>query len=52
MNKETLTQKITDLQNQAKQHELAAIQISGAIQILNQLIKELEEQDAPSEVQE
>jgi hypothetical protein len=50
MNKETLTQKIHDLQNQAKQHELAAIQISGAIQMLQQLIKEME--DAPAEVQE
>ena len=50
MNKETLTQKITDLQNQAKQHELAAIQISGAIQMLQQLIKEMK--DAPTEVKE
>ena len=50
MNKENLEQKITDLQNQAKQHEVAAIQISGAIQILQQLLKEIE--DAPQEVQE
>jgi hypothetical protein len=50
MNKENLEQKITDLQNQAKQHEVAAIQISGAIQMLQQLLKEMD--DAPTEKQE
>jgi hypothetical protein len=50
MNKENLEKKIVELQNQAKQHEVAAIQISGAIQILQQLLKEME--DAPQEVQE
>ena len=50
MNKENLEQKITDLQNQAKQHEVAAIQISGAIQILQQLLKEID--DAATEKQE
>ena len=50
MTKENLESKITDLQNQAKQHEIAAIQISGAIQVLQQLLKELD--DASSEVKE
>jgi hypothetical protein len=50
MNKESIEKKITDLQNQAKQYEVAAIQISGAIQILQQLLKEIE--DAVTEKQE
>lgn len=47
MNVETLENRIKELQNAAKQHELALIQISGAIQELTNLTSQLKgEQDA------
>lgn len=45
---EQLESRITELQNAAKQHELAMIQISGAIQELTRLVSQLKgEQNAP-----
>ena len=57
-----LENRIKELQNAAKQHELALIQISGAIQELTNLVSQMkgaenatetrdERQDAPAEHQ-
>ena len=51
MNVETLENRIKELQSAAKQHELALIQISGAIQELTNLASQLKgEQDAAKEI--
>ena len=51
MNVETLENRIKELQSAAKQHELALIQISGAIQELTNLASQLKgEQDAANQV--
>jgi len=48
---EQLENRIKELQNAAKQHELALIQISGAIQELTNLASQLKgEQDAAKEI--
>lgn len=49
MNKESLENRIKELQNAAKQHELALIQMSGAIQELNQLLTQLTEAENATE---
>jgi hypothetical protein len=62
MNAETLENRIKELQSVAKQHELALIQISGAIQELTNLTSQMKGaenatetrnigQDTPSEHQ-
>lgn len=45
---ETLEKKLAELQQQARQQEMALMQISGAIQIVMNLISEAKgEQNAP-----
>ena len=46
MNAETLENRIKELQNAAKQHELALIQISAAIQELTNLVSQLKAENA------
>ena len=41
MNAESLENRIKELQSAAKQHELALIQISGAIQELTNLVSQM-----------
>jgi hypothetical protein len=41
MNTESLENRIKELQSAAKQHELALIQISGAIQELSNLVSQM-----------
>jgi endonuclease V-like protein UPF0215 family len=50
MTKEQLTAKIEDLVKQGRQMEVNIHMINGAIQAYQNLIDELEKQDAPQEI--
>ncbi len=50
MTKEQLTAKIDDLMKQGRQMEVNIHMINGAIQAYQNLIAELEKQDAPQEI--
>ena len=51
MNAETLENRIKELQSAAKQHELALIQISGAIQELTNFVSQLKgDENAAQEI--
>ena len=52
MTKEQLIAKIDDLMKQGRQMEVNIHMINGAIQAYQNLIAELEKQDAPQEVSE
>jgi hypothetical protein len=52
MTKDQLTAKIEDLMKQGRQMEANIHMINGAIQAYQNLIAELEKQDAPEEVSE
>ena len=52
MTKDQLTAKIEDLMKQGRQMEANIHMINGAIQAYQNLIAELEKQDAPEEISE
>jgi methyl-accepting chemotaxis protein len=51
MNAEKIANRIEELRSTAKQHEAVLMQISGAVQELNNLLAELsKEQNAPNSI--